>query len=294
MSDPFDRLERSLREGAPDERGYRHQPLQIDGGLGEASRSRITALEPIVLERPGSRPQAAWSGPSLAAVLIVAVGLAGFAILARQNLSVGNGPVLSATPSPTARASPSLRPSPIVSTRPAASPVAIPSLSQTFVSTRNGFLVRYPAGWTVRPATESWVPDTFLPPGNPALDDLELGGAARLVVASQRVAAGQTQDQWLAAYTQTYQGSSACATNPATSPRLQIDGQSGYLDMSACVTALDASIAAGGVTFDAIVFSGGRVYLLTLDGLVDRPYFDALLATIKLDPSRAMDPPGQP
>ena len=298
MTDPLERLERSLREGPRDERGYQFRPLEIDAKPGKPSPVRIGALPPIVREHQGSRPRLRWSGPSLAMLLIVAVGLAGFAILVRQNPSAVNGPAVSAspspTPTPTSRASPSPQASSFPSILPAASPVAIPSLSQTFVSSRNGFSVRYPAGWTVKPATESWLPDTYLPQGNPALDDLELAGAVRLVVASQRIAAGQTEDQWLAAYAPTYQGSSLCATNPATSPRLSIDGQSGYLDMSACATALDASIAAGGVTFDAIVFSGGRAYQITLDGLVDRAFFDAVLATIKLDPLTAVDPPGLP
>jgi hypothetical protein len=37
--------------------------------------------------------------------------------------------------------------------------------------------------------------------------------------------------------------------------------------------------------------AGSRVYLVKLDGNVDRAYLDAVLATKQLDPSSAIDPP---
>ena len=43
--------------------------------------------------------------------------------------------------------------------------------------------------------------------------------------------------------------------------------------------------------FNAFVFAGDRVYQITLDGEVDLAYFEALLATMKLDPASAIDPP---
>lgn len=57
---------------------------------------------------------------------------------------------------------------------------------------------------------------------------------------------------------------------------------------------IDAHLAAleAAHTDAAFAFAGDRVYQITLDGDVDKPYFEALLATIKLDPASALDPPG--
>lgn len=49
-------------------------------------------------------------------------------------------------------------------------------------------------------------------------------------------------------------------------------------------------IAPGGVAYDAIIFSGDDVYQIILDGVVDRAYLDALLATVQPDPTYAIDP----
>jgi hypothetical protein len=56
-----------------------------------------------------------------------------------------------------------------------------------------------------------------------------------------------------------------------------------------CPAAADGAIASRDVEFDVYAFAGSRVYLVKLDGL-DRAYLDALLATMQLDPSGAIDP----
>jgi hypothetical protein len=149
--------------------------------------------------------------------------------------------------------------------------------------------VLYPAGWTVSPATASWPPNTLLPLGNPALDTLELPGSARLMVASQRLAAGQTEDDWLAAFFPPYPKQTPCIGDRSTWPRLRVDGASAYLDIVGCATDAGKQVAARDVSYQAVAFAGGRIYQFTLNGDVDRAYFEAILAGVRLDPSRAVD-----
>ena len=149
--------------------------------------------------------------------------------------------------------------------------------------------MRHPAGWVIRPATAAWPLNIFLPVGNPGLDELTRPGVARLVVASQRLGTGQTEDDWLAAYFHPYQGGLTCGGDRSTWPRLPISGASGYLDADACGWPADERVSEPDVWFDAIVFSGGRVYQIGLDGNVDLAYFKAVLAEVTLDPSSAID-----
>lgn len=206
------------------------------------------------------------------ALLIVIVG---FVVVQRVG-QVGSGQ--SPRPSATQRAGP------------VASPIPVPALTETFVSTRNGFSVRYPAGWSTKAATTSWRPQTYVPIGNSALDELKHEGEARLVVASQRLAPGETEASRVASFNQPYD-LGACSRDRAAWPRFTVDGQSAYLDVEGCPLPADTGFSTPDLRFDVIVFAGGRIYEIALDGVVDRAYFDALLATIHLDPATAVDPP---
>jgi hypothetical protein len=177
--------------------------------------------------------------------------------------------------------------------RASASPIPVPLLTETFVSTRNGFSVLYPAGWSTRAATTSWLPNTLVPIGNSALDELKLQGVARLVVASQRLEAGQTEASWIASFGQDYY-LRRCSGDRATWSRVTVDGRSGYLDLNACPVAADVAFSTPDVAFDVIVFAADRVYRVGLDGAVDFGYFEAILATVRLDPASAIDPPEGP
>jgi hypothetical protein len=161
------------------------------------------------------------------------------------------------------------------------------------VSTRNGFSVRYPAGWSTKSATASWLPNTFVPIGNSALDELKLRGVARLVVASQPLEPGQTEASWIASFGQQYY-LRRCSGDRAAWPRVTVDGRSGYLDLNACPLPADQKFSTPDVAFDVIVFAGDRVYRIGLDGVVDLGYFEAILATVRLDPASAIDPPETP
>lgn len=262
MTDPFETLERSLRDGPPDEVGYR--PAPFGASLGVVSRDG-SGVVPVgrVLRLPSTRRAGGASQWQLAAALVVVLALVATGIVYTSS-RIGVVP----TTVPTASLGP---------------------LSQTFTSPRHGYSVHYPAGWTAQPATAGWPPNVFLPVGNPGLDQLSKPGVARLVAASQRLGGGQTEADWLAAYFHPYQGGLRCNGDRSTWPRLSISGASGYIDADACAWPAEGRISEPDVWFDAIVFAGGRVYQIGLDGNVDRAVFEALLATVSLDPSAAID-----
>ena len=267
----FDALERSLRDGPPDESGYAAGPIAAGAHAGPEAESSF-----MTVERIGRVPTRAAS-PTFSAVsalaLVIAISVGGVVFLGYLNRS---GPGDRQTPQPTSPA-------------PSGSTVTIPPLTETFVSPRNGFSVSYPAGWSVRPATESWPLDIFLPLENPALDKLQRPGEAELNVASQRLAVGQTEAEWLDAFFHPFEGAAPCGTLPADSPRLAIDGRTGYLVNDACPMPADREFSVPDLQYRAIVIADGRVYDIRLDGNIDRAYFDAIVATIRLDPSSALD-----
>jgi hypothetical protein len=278
MTRSFHALERSLRDGPPDESGYVGVPIELGS---EPALARATGVRLVRRDGPTERGRGPRTlVPSLMTVVVlglaVVIAIGGLAILGRMSRS-GIG---------TDVGSPALLASP----RSSAAPIAVPPLTETFVSTRNGISIRYPAGWTVRPATTSWPPDIFLPMGNSALDDLRRPGEARLTIASQRLGVGQTEDEWLAAYVPPYQGPKPCATDPRTSPRLRIDGVTAYLNIAGCPLPADTKFSVPDVQSAALVVAGGRVYLISLDGNVDQAYFEAVIATVRLDPASALDP----
>ncbi len=298
MTEPLSTLERSLRDGPPDESGYRASRRELEIGIGAGTADRITPLQRVIPMPQAPRVHPPSMRMPIAALLVGLIAVGGFIVATRNDRSSVTGPSASRTPSAngTSTASPSptpsSSPSPTAGEQPSQSAIPIPPLTTAFVSSRNGFSVKYPAEWTATPATESWAPDTFTQLGSPTLDELKLAGQARLVIASQRLGAGQTEQQWIAAYFRPFEGSATCAYDLATSPRLPIDGQSGYLDLAGCpISTNDAPVSPRDIVFEAFVFSGDRVYQITLDGDVDLAYFEALLATLKLDPASAIDPP---
>jgi hypothetical protein len=264
-------LERSLREGPADEAGYRAEAIIFSTDAHVESLRAGRSSVRLGRRSPGTIPAFAWLDTVAMLLVVVFAGV----LLLQPRIPGGSG----GSPPPTERAS--------------ASPIPVPLLTETFVSTRNGFSVRYPAGWSASPAATSWLPNTFVPIGNPALDELKLQGVARLVVASQRLGAGQTAASWIASFGQEYY-LRRCSGDPAAWPRVTVDGRSGYLDLNACPVAADAAFATPDVAFDVIVFAADRVYRIGLDGAVDLGYFEAILATLHLDPASAIDPPDRP
>lgn len=274
VGEPAGALERSLREGPADEGGYRAEAIAFDAVAPGRSTVERSGGPSVRLRRRSSGQNSVFSFAGTVAILLVLL-IGGVAAIQRLG-QFGSGQ----SPLPSAIGSPGV----------SASPIPIPALTETFTSPRNGFSVRYPANWTTKAATTSWRPGTWLPLGNSALDELQLRGTARLVVASQRLAAGQTEASWLASFIQpNYLGT--CTGDRASWPRLTVDGQLGYLDVEACPVAADRKISSPDLLYDVIVFSGDRWYEIALDGVVDRAYFEAILSAIRFDPASAIDPP---
>ena len=299
MTEPFARLERSLRDGPPDESGYRVSRRELEIEIGARQGTGIHEVQRVIpLPRTRLVQPVARQLP-VAALFLVVIAVGAFALATRGNLANVSGPFASGTPVPnrTASASETSTPTPdpeaSISTQPGVSAVSIPALTETFVSTRNGFSIRYPADWTATPATQSWPADTFTQLGNHQLDELMLDGTARIAIASQALGVGQTPEEWVASWFPPFKGSADCpnASTLAASPRIPIDGQSGYLDIAGCPMDADITISSPDNKFEAFVFSADRVYQITFDGNVDLAYFEALLATIQLDPASAVDPP---
>jgi hypothetical protein len=121
-----------------------------EGPTRMSDRAVLSALEEIHTTRqrrawwPARRatPVNIFVRAAIAAVLVVGVGLVAINVLPRQPDGSGVGGLPTASPSPSASAPPS----------PAQSAV-IPELTQTFVSSTNGFSIGYPDEATIQPAT---------------------------------------------------------------------------------------------------------------------------------------------
>jgi hypothetical protein len=201
------------------------------------------------------------------AVAVIAIG--GFLVL-RPGGTVG-GP--NPSPSPSASA--------------AASPIDT-SVWKAFTSNRHGFSMRYPGDWIVGPATAPWpigtqpagqgssMVDWFSP--NPGIEN-----PTWFDVTSQPVPAGMTSRTWLTNYESYGPRTPYCFPAPADMEQMTIGGQNAWIH---------GGVPGCGFT-EAIVFAGGRVYLLNgYEGsFFNRALFQAFVSTVTFSPSNADDTP---
>lgn len=157
-------------------------------------------------------------------------------------------------------------------------PVTIPALDTTFTAAWNGFSVRYPADWTVRPATAVWEASNsplFL--GSPKLDEL-LGATARFSAASQPLLEGWTEQGWY----DSFFGYPPECVGFEGEPRTEIvvNGRTWRIYYDGCP--LPNALVEGGVVFGAVIVVDGRGYDVALDGAVNREFFQATLSTVTL------------
>jgi hypothetical protein len=167
---------------------------------------------------------------------------------------------------------------------------SVPALTQTYTSSRHGFTVRVPASWTVTPATLAWPAGTeAAAPPDPMLDVFEDPADASLTfaVVSQPLAADVTPEAWLIAYEKSAPSMpSACWPPPDQMEHVTDGGRAAWIH---------GGLAACGFT-EAIAFAGGRVYEFSFyvpagGKPVSRPMFDAVFATVVMDPTAANDKP---
>jgi hypothetical protein len=197
-------------------------------------------------------PQARLAQVAAATVLVVAVGVLGFALL--PGGQPGPGPSPSAEPSPS----------------PTASPSAPPALNQTFTSDIHGISVSYPAGWSTVPATNLWT-SNLIPHQDQSVGDviaITYSNTPFVLLASQPLS-GRSGDRWIADFL----ASGACSETEAG----VIDGTPATLGPRC----FDGSVA--------LVSSGDRGYLIFLYGTDDLTFFNNVLATIELHPEDALE-----
>ena len=222
----------------------------------------------------------ALGGLALATLLI-----GGVLFVGGRSPGVGGGPAATPSPSPSpsaAAASNSPRPTPLD-----------PSTWQTFASVRHGYLVRLPADWSLKAATSAWAFGTDGDTADsPTSDVATAPGAAELqfVVSSQALPPGMSEDGWFTNYlTGTESMPADCFPPRAEWEPVIIDGHP---------AGLHGGLAGCNFT-EAVAIIAGRAYVFTGypsssagAGLVfDRALFDAILATVTVDPAAADDSP---
>jgi hypothetical protein len=258
-----------------------------DGPTELSDRVLDAVVDEIHLTRQRRASRVPWRFPTMSMPARVAALIAVGALAIAGAIALGGIGGLSRTNQTTA---PTAAPAVVA---PSGQAVQIPALTNTFTSPRLGYSVKYPDGWALNPATVVWEPGKTIAWGDGAMDELT-GSTARLSVASQNIPTGQAGSDWLIAYcgagTVIGVTTSDCATQVASWPAIKIGGFTGKVAIDG---EQDLSGAIGKVgesrIYDAVVVIGARAYALTLDGDVDRPYFEALLATFKSDPSSAVD-----
>jgi len=199
---------------------------------------------------------------AIAAVAVIAVGAIGLAVL-RPGPAPGVGGS-GAMPSPTVSPSPD--------------PSAPPALTETFTSDVHGISISYPSGWATQPATEpvGTAALHFLSPAGDYIYDRRLNDHLFLGLSSRPIE-GQSGDAW--ATERLNDPDEGCS---ATREPIVVDGATGVL----CDTL-------------ALVWVGDRGYGIRLYTSGDEPwlgqYYDQawfrdVLATVQLDPARAVAP----
>jgi hypothetical protein len=150
-------------------------------------------------------------------------------------------------------------------------------LDQTFTSALHGYSVRYPAAWSVSPATRTWQAAQMKPSSwtaDTATSDV-LGVVPWFEGRSTPLPAGQRFEEWYAAYAAT-RAQNTCTGNPTLEETVVVDGVVGRLDRHCEEYFLEA-----------VVPKGDRVYVFTLyepDAPLD---FSGMLDSIVLTPSTA-------
>jgi hypothetical protein len=179
--------------------------------------------------------------------------------------------------------SPTVAPSPTIPLDPSA---WIP-----FTSRRHGISVRFPAGWTIEPATAPWIWQAQDPGPSDNAIDRAIGPASQaFFISSQRLPDGKTEAAWWADY--------LAADTIGMPPGCFPPKLSGYTEV---VVAGELGYLHGGLSgcnfTEAIVIVDGRAYQLTAyvdyraptPGVFDRPLFDAWLSTVVFEPTAADD-----
>ena len=150
-----------------------------------------------------------------------------------------------------------------------------PPLIGTLSSDLHGISVSVPAGWSIRQATQNWATGT--PRFDAAFIDTafdETTDNLRFISAASQPLAGRTGDEWVTALSTDPGWEGQC---PAQTAPVTVDGASGLL----------LTFCPGGFA-SALVATADRGYVITLYGVGDLGWFEEILATVTLQPERAV------
>ena len=162
--------------------------------------------------------------------------------------------------------------------RPAPSSASAPLLTKSFTSTLHGISVSYPEGWTAQAATEPWTDSTFpLSFPVPQVDflyDPTLTSDLFLAIASKPIGSS-TSEAWVVKQMASDEG---CGT--ATEP-IVVDGAPGLIGADGCNV---AAVTSAGRGYWIQLYTGGDAPVT-----YDPPWFEEVLATVRLHPEEAVD-----
>jgi hypothetical protein len=221
---------------------------------------------------------------AMAAVAVIVLAVAGLALpqLLPDGSNVGGSPPSpSAWPSPSPSEAPSATPS-------GPSTLVIPAMTETHLSTRHGYSVRYPMDWSGTEASQAWSPPDWKAGGSPGepFDYIsERDEPPWFRAASAPLPDGLPNvNDWIDEFL--IYGDPNCVPPRETQELISIDGAPGRL-WDDC----------GEV--EATIVLEGRVYMFTLDlggsGVTNgRELFDAFAATIDLRPEDVPLPSPRP
>ena len=266
-----------------------------DGPTELSDRVLDAVVDEIHLTRQRRAARVPWRFPTMSIPARVAVLIAvGVLAIAGAVALGGIGGLSRTNPTTAPTAAPAL-------VAPSGQTAQIPPLTKTFTSPRLGYSVKYPDAWTTKPATVLWSTGNTIAWGDGAMDELK-GTSARLSVASQSVPVGadgvtqMTDADWMTAYCGAGTGlgvtKAQCDAQVASWPIIKIGGFNGRVDTDGDPAPVGTVGTAGrSRIYDAVVIVAGRAYAFTLDGDVDRSFFDSLLGTVQLDPGSSIDLP---
>jgi hypothetical protein len=255
MSGLTDRLERDLREIAA---GADPSPSAWESILGRLDAGTDSEVALLPAPTPGASKRAVWPAVAAAALLVIAGSIA---VL----VTTGDDRSISA---------------------------AGGDLTTTFVSPRNGFSIRHPAGASVRPAVQLWgwaeqVDDGF--------DVVEIGPATVIKGTSRDLGdlpcpspCGPIDERIDRVLSQDVE------VPPRDEPRPMLPGGCGVPRSQQAEITIDGQrgrVAECSGRIEATIVHGGRLYVFILahDRSDARTFFDAAAATIVLTPETGVD-----
>jgi len=145
-------------------------------------------------------------------------------------------------------------------------------LTAAFQSPKMHYAIKFPAGWTVTPATEIWHGERDMW-GRPNVDELN-GKSVVFAGTSEPLAWGQSPAQWITWYLAT-----AGANNCGIQEYMDFLGLVGLIYLGGC-----SSTDLPGRIYEAAVVMGGRGYSFSMKGKVDQAFFVSMLRTINFAP----------